>query len=180
MKGLLSCSAMIAVLMTAEASAYTGFGICNFGKETVSSVICYGPAVLKDTIVSGDVKVTGPLKAFNVTIGSMDITGTADIQNSTVKGPTIVTGYLTATKVDFQKGLTVTGNEVLLSGSTVKGPITITSQPDKPYLKVQCGASITGDVTFVGTEGVIQITDDSGLAGKIKNGQMEFVKKSCH
>ena len=179
MKKLLSCCAIIAMLIASTASAYTGFGICNFGKENVSSIICYGPAVLKETTVSGDVKVTGPFKAFHVTMGAMDITGAAEIENSTVKGTTAVRGYLAATKVDFQHGLTVTGNNVVLIGSTVEGPITITAQPDKPYLKIQCGSNVVGDVTFVGSAGVIQITDDSGLKGKIKNGQMEFVKQTC-
>lgn len=167
------------IFMISAAHAYTGFGICNFGKETVSAVVCYGPAVLKDTTVTGDVKVAGPLRAANVTMGAMSITGTADIQDSTVGGLADVIGSLNANRVTFKKSLTVTSNSVVLSHTTVNGEVTISSKSSKPYLKMQCGSTITGALTFDGAEGVVQITDDSIIQGKIINGTIEFVKKSC-
>lgn len=172
---------MIALTLFAMplAQAYEGFGICNFGKEEVPVVICYGPAVLKDTVVTGDVKVAGPFTANNVILGSMTITGTADMQDATVKGAADVTGQLTATNATFKKGLTVTADNVLLHHTVVKGSMVITAQTTNPTLTMECGSSISGTMTFMGKAGIIKITDDSIISGKIVNGSMIFTKKPC-
>jgi len=164
---------------TLSAHAYTGFGICNYGKEIVPAVICYGPAVLKGTTVVGGMKVAGPLKAINVMSGPIAVTGSADLQNSKIKGPATITGSLKATGVSFQQGLVITTDDILLTHSTVIGSVTVNSQTKKPYLKMECGSTISGSVTFGGMAGVIQITDDSIVQGKVINGSMEFVKKKC-
>ncbi len=162
-----------------NAYAYTGFDICNFGNEKVDTIICYGPAVLKDTTIAGDVKVAGPLKANNISAGAMHIAGSATVQQSKVLGPADISGPLYAEKVTFEKGLNVSANSVTLHGTRVKGSMVITSQATKPYLKMECGSIITGGVTFDGMEGVIQVTDDSMVQGKIVNGTLEFIRKKC-
>lgn len=159
--------------------AYEAYGICNYGKETVETVICTGPTVLKDTTVSGDVKVVGPLTAINVSAGSLTITGDVDLQNSTIKGSAMITGALNADTVQFKKDLQVAASAITLSHTRVAGSMTVSSSTENPYLKMECGTVIKGSLTFIGKAGVIQITDDSAVTGKIKNGSMEFVKKTC-
>lgn len=159
--------------------AYTGFGICNFGKEKVDNVVCYGPTVLKETQITGDVKVAGPLRASNVTMSGLDIKGMVKLQHSMVKGNADIAGYLEANDVTFEQGIHAMTREIMLNNSLVKGPVVIESKDEKPYLKMQCGTRITNTVTFVGQPGIIQITDDSIVQGKIANGTMEFVKVKC-
>ena len=72
MKGFILVAAASA-LLTSSVYAYTGFGICNFGKQTVSDIICYGPVILKDTAVTGAMKVAGFVKASGVTAGAMTV-----------------------------------------------------------------------------------------------------------
>lgn len=174
------CFALLLELLFAQgAFAYTGFSICNYGKETVPTVICYGPAVLKGTTVSGDLKVAGQLTAVNISAGSLSITGDADIQNSKISGTVEATGRFSATNVTFQKGLTLTSSYVLLHKTNVKGDVIISSSSDTPHLVMECGTLVTGVVKFIGKAGIIEITDDSIIQGKIGNGSMIFEKKKC-
>jgi len=166
-------------LMNGYAYAYTGFDICNYGNEKVAVVICYGPAVLKDTTVEGDLKVAGPLKASNISAGAMHVAGSANMLGSKVTGPAEVSGPLYAEKVTFEKDLNVSANTVTLHATMVKGSMVISSQATKPYLKMECGSVISGTVTFDGMEGIVQVTDDSMVQGKIINGTMEFIRKKC-
>ncbi len=170
---------LLCLLSSNLAHAYIGFGVCNYGKENVPSVVCVGPTVLKETTVSGDVKVAGSLKALNVSMGSMMITGSTDIQNVKVNGFADVTGNLTADGAEFKQGLSVSASKILLSHSKIDGELIVNSQTTKPYLKMQCGSIVTGTVTFEGMEGVVQITDDSVVQGKIVNGSIEFIKHAC-
>jgi hypothetical protein len=176
-KGLYAMFATLCMVSTVH--AYTGFGICNFGTESVPAVICYGPAVLKGTTVAGDLKVAGPLTAENVSAGSLTITGAIDMQNSKVTGAVEVTGNLNANNVDFGKDLHLTSDNVVLHHARVKGSVLINSSSGTPYLVMECGTVIKGDVKFIGKAGIVQITDDSIMQGKLKNGSMEFIKKTC-
>ncbi|MBX3708291.1 MAG: hypothetical protein KIT56_04425 [Gammaproteobacteria bacterium] len=170
---------VIAIFMN-SAYAYTGFGVCNFGKETVSSVVCYGPTVMKQTTVNGDIKVTGSLQAENIFVRGMLIEGSTDLKVSQVSGAVKIVGSLYADRVEFKKGVAVESHNIILNNSKINGLMTITSEQKNPYLQLQCGSIITGSVLFDGKAGVVQITGDSLLQGKVINGSMEFVKRKCN
>ena len=178
MKGIL-CTGLIIMSLISIAYGYTGFGICNFGKEQVDQVICYGPTVLKDTIILQEVKVAGPLKADNVTMGSMMVTGTVNIAHSTIKGAAELTGTLNAEQVNFKQGLSVVSEQVVLNHSVIIGPFKINSQHQTPYVDLNCGTKVAGPIIFDGIMGVVRKTEDSMVEGKIKNGKMENSNKKC-
>jgi hypothetical protein len=178
MKRLIICG-LLTGLMSATSYAYTGFGVCNYGNQTVTSIVCYGPTVLKQTTVNGDIKVTGDLKAENISVRDIVVQGAADISNSEVSGSVNVTGSFTANQVQFQKGVAIQSDSAILSHSKVNGLMTMTSDQSTPYLQVQCGSVVTGSVLFDGKAGVVQITGDSLVQGKVVNGSMEFVKRNC-
>jgi cytoskeletal protein CcmA (bactofilin family) len=179
MKGII---ASVALFFAAVNIAYAdeGFGMCNYGNQTVPSVICYGPAVLKQTIVGGNIKVVGPLTARNVVARSLSVNGTADVENSDIQGPVDITGYLQAYNCHFLKGMTVNSDNILLNHTVITGDVTVNSSATKPTIKLLCSSSITGTLTFGGIAGVIQVSDDSTLQGKIHNGTMEFVRVECN
>jgi hypothetical protein len=170
---------LIAMLLTSTVYAYTGFGVCNYGNQVVSSVICYKPAVLKQTTINGDIKVTGSLQAFSITVQSMLIEGDVDIEDSRVFGNVSIIGDLFADNVEFKKGIAVTGDSIVLKGTKVNGLVIVTSETETPYLEVQCGSKVKGSVLFNDKAGVIKITDDSIIQGKVVNGSFEFVKAKC-
>lgn len=156
--------------------AYTGFGICNHGNETLASVICDGPSVFKQTTVKGDMKISGTLQAEGVTAGSLTVLGDTQISNSQVKGRTNIVGSLKANNVRFEKGLNVESDKIFLSQSEVKGSLIITSKDKTPYIELQCGSVIKGNILFDGKAGVIKVTVNSASQGKIQNGSSVFVE----
>lgn len=179
MKKLFYCAAS-AMLLASAAHAYTGFGMCNFGKENMSHVVCYGPAVLKGTNVSGDMKVAGPLSADSISAGTITIAGTVKMLNSKVIGEANIVGTLDANNVEFMKNVNITSNSITLSHSKLDGTIKVTEHQSRPQLLIECGTIITGSVIFTDKAGIVQMTDDSSVQGKIVNGSQEFVRKSCN
>ncbi len=171
---------LVSMLMISTIYAYSGFGVCNYGREVVSSVVCYSPAVLKQTIVQGDLKITGSLQAEDIVVQSMVVNGNVSLQNSQVNGEVNITGQLQADHVNFQKGVAVVGDMVMLNHSKVNGLMTITSTQDTPTLEVLCSSVITGSVLFDGKPGIIKMTaSDSAVQGKIINGSTIFVEQKC-
>lgn len=162
------------------AQAYTGFGVCNYGKQTIPSVVCYGPTVLKQTTVNGDINISGSLTAENISARSLMIEGDVELKNSQITGTVNITGSLDAEYVQFSQGVAVEADTVILNHSKVNGLMTITSNDKNPYLQLQCGSVITGSVLFDGKAGVVQITGDSLVQGKVVNGSQEFVKRDCN
>lgn len=170
---------LLAILLTDPVYSYTGISVCNHGKETVSTVVCYGPTVLKETTVKGDIKITGSLQADNITADAVVVDGGMEITTADIRGSVNVTGDLNADHVKFHKGVAVTGEEIMLNHTTINGLMMISSTDKNPLLQVQCGSVIKGSVLFEGKAGVIQVSDDSQIQGKVINGSQEFVKRVC-
>jgi cytoskeletal protein CcmA (bactofilin family) len=175
----LTVSAAIFMLVN-TAFAYTGYNICNYGNQTIDSVICNSPTVMKDTTVRGDIKVTGSLSAKNINAQNVEVEGNTDISDSKIMGNVQIKGSFSANNVQFQKGVAVESESIMLNHSTVNGLMTITSDQNTPYLQMQCSSVISGSVLFSGKAGIVQITGESLIKGKVVNGSMEFVKRSCN
>lgn len=156
-----------------------GFGVCSYTNLTLPSIVCYGPAVIKDTTVSGDMKVAGAVKATNLKANTMTVTGSLDVENSKIKGLVSITGELLAKNSTFSKDITIEGDHIILDRVRLNGSMNVTSVTNTPYLTFQCGTIVTGSVSFTGRAGVIEITSDSLVQYKIKNGSQIFVKKEC-
>lgn len=157
------------------------FDPCNYEKETLSSLICYGPSILTDTTISGDMKVSGSLTAKNISVGAMDIVGNVVIKKSKVNGDAEVKGAFHAYDVDFMKDIQVTSSDIILSHSRIRGSVSIhaANANEKPILHAQCGTIVAGSVNFEDTAGIVEIAGSSAIQGKIINGSIEFVDLDC-
>lgn len=167
---------ILLMVLTGPLYALTGFDVCNYGKLTIPFVNCNGPAILKETKVDGDINVTGSLQADSISVKSILVQGSTQISDSQVKGSVNITGDLSADHVLFSQGIAVTSTSAILNHSKVNGLVTMTSDNKNPYLQVLCGSVVTGSVLFDGKPGVVQVSGDSSVQGKIVNGSMEFVK----
>jgi len=170
---------MILSIASNSLYAYSGFSVCNHGNETLSSVMCDGPSVLKQTQITGDMNIAGTLQADGISVTSMKVIGETRIANATVRGSVNVVGDLSASHVVFSKGIAIQSNNILLNHTTVDGLVIVTSPDKTPYVQIQCGSDVKGSVMFDGKAGVVQITGDSILRGKVVNGSTEFVKRDC-
>jgi len=169
---------LLGLFSSTAISAEKDSGVCVFGNETVDSVVCYGPTVMKQTIVKGDIKVVGTLRAENISARNLQVQGAVELRNTLISQTTKITGTLTATNVEFKQGIAVESDSVILINTKVNGMVTITSPIHNPYLQVQCGTVITGAVLFDGKAGVIQQTGGT-LIGNISNGSKERIERQC-
>lgn len=168
------------LLQMPAAYAVTGYSVCTYNKQAVDSVVCYGPTVMNDTTVRGDIKVTGSLKAKNISAQNVIVEGSAEISDAKIMGSVNIVGSLTAMNVEFLKGVAVESDAVLLNHTVVNGLVTITSSQKSPVLQVQCSSALNSAVLFSGKAGVVQITGDAYLKGKVANGAVQFVKVNCN
>lgn len=169
------------VVFSSVAFAYDPYGVCHLSKETVDKVICDGPAVLTDSTVTGDVKVTGSLTATNLAASASMTAGAATLKNVTVKGLVSINGDLYADHSTFNQNVQATANTTTLNECSVKGSVIINVDNEHaPTVHIECGSLVNGDVEFKGKKpGLVQVTDDSFLKGKVINGTMEFVRQTC-
>lgn len=172
---------ILGLFICSTAWAYDPYGVCHLSGNTVDKVICDGPAVLVDANVKGNIKVTGTLTATNVITEGELASGAATLKKVTVKGLALIGGDLNAERSTFNQNLQVTANKTRLNGCSVKGSVVIDMNNEyAPSVKVECGSLIDGDVEFKGKKpGLVQVTDDSFLRGKVINGTMEFVRETC-
>ena len=77
------------------------------------------------------------------------------------------------------KDISVTSDSVTLANTKLDGSIKVTYQQSKPTVLVECGTIVSGNIIFAGKPGVVQMTNDSSLQGKIVNGTQEFLQKKC-
>lgn len=178
---MLKKSLLLLSMLTMSGISYaeSGFGICDFGATNLPSIVCNGPAFLKGTTVGGDIKITGRMQAYNVKATLIAVTGTVDIHDSLVNGEMVVTGNLDAFNTEFKKSISLNGNKLMLNKSIVRGEIKMNSQTTKPVLTMVCGAAVAGSVNFIGKEGLVQVTGDSMVKGKVLNGTLEFLDEPC-
>lgn len=161
--------------------ANTHSGKCEFGKETVNDIFCYGPAILTDTTVKGHVAIAGPIEANNTIMASMQAIGVANLSNASVKSNVTVAGPLNSKHGTFEGDLMITSDKSVLNDSTVQGSITVKSEENAPVLELICGTKISGGVIFDGKPGIIKKSSDSVISGKVKNGKIEtfLSKQKC-
>lgn len=159
--------------------AESGFGICDFGNVTLPSIVCSGPGFLKNTIVKGDIRIAGNMEAHDIQAAAVSVTGSLTIDRSKIGGQVDVAGNLEASQTEFAKSIIVSGTTVVLNHSRVFGEVKINSTVTKPTLRLVCGSVIAGTVNFGNLEGVVQVTGDSMVQGKVINGTLEFIKESC-
>ncbi len=167
---------LILCFMTA---AQAGFGVCEYGKQTISSLICYGPAVLKKTQVAGNTQVFGPLKATDASLDVVQVKGIIELKNSKINGPLSLVGFLTAEHSIFTKDITLISNQAIFRSSLINGSITMASKRTQPVLNLFCRTEVTGSVVFPQKAGVVRMTKDSILRGQITNGRIEMVERTC-
>lgn len=172
-------SLILYVALISLVHAYVGFDVCNYGEEKLDSVLCYGPSVFAGTVINGHVKVAGSLNAKHVKLGTVNIIGTVEINDAVINGDTEITGSLNANKTSFDKNIKLTATYAQFKASTVKGAIIMYSGKNKPIITVVCGTKILGSVTFANESGVVRMSPDSIIEGKLVNGTIETIKFDC-
>ncbi len=170
MKNLLSRLAILAVALPLIASAQPMVSSCQYGNQTVNDVLCYGPADLEGTNVTGNVTVFGPLIIHNATINNLTVMGELKSADSTIKGPVSVYGPIFSNASTFEKDVFSATNYMQMNGSKINGNVTIKSSSQQGVLDMSNASSISGNVDFSEQSGVAELDSSSHIAGNIING----------
>ncbi|MFA6409276.1 MAG: hypothetical protein WCW01_03780 [Gammaproteobacteria bacterium] len=140
----------VVIAMLGSTTAYAEVGECLHGQETLPSLICYGPATLNGTTVTGKVLVFGPLKATDSQIESLQVTGPTTLISSTVQNGVVVEGPFNVIGSKLAN-LEVLG-PVTFSSSNVRGNVDIQGPISANKTKFTSSLRISSDkVTFIST-----------------------------
>jgi hypothetical protein len=180
---LVAFTISMALTVQAQTSSY---GNCNYNKQTVADITCYGTATIIDSTVTGTINVFGPLTMTNVTandvivkgpltmtyasVNDIEVKGPLNVNSSTVKGLASVDGPVEATRSTFEKDVFSASNFVMLSSSQVVGKVTEKSSDEKAILKMTDKSIISGNVEFSGQTGQVILDSQSKVMGTVING----------
>jgi cytoskeletal protein CcmA (bactofilin family) len=178
MKGLMLKAALVTLVLL-PLSVFATAKSCRFGNSVMANVTCYGPADMNKTTVTKDIQIEGPLNGVNVTLGSMTVDGPVELHESVVNGLVDVNGFMTAHKVDFHGNMAIETGDMTLDHSSVEGSIKMTSNITNQVVNLECGATVSGSIKFIGHPGVVTLTEDSNIQGRVYNGEIRFVDKAC-
>jgi len=141
---------VVVIAMFGSTAAHAEVGECLHGQEILPSLICYGPATLNGTTVTGKVLVFGPLKATDSQIGSLQVTGPTTLVSSTVQNMAIVEGPLNV--VNSKLAVLEVLGPVIFSASSVRGNVDIRGPVSSTKTKFASSLRIASDkITLIST-----------------------------
>ena len=168
----------ITIALTAQAQT-SSYGSCNYSKQTVADITCYGPATIDGTTVTGTIKVFGSLKMNNTTANDVTVNGPltmnhANVNNITIKGPLTMT-YASANDIDVKGPLNI--NSSTVKGVTsVDGPVEAArSTFEKDVFSASnsvtlSSSQVIGNVTEKSSneQAILKMTDKSTISGNVE------------
>jgi hypothetical protein len=169
----------VTIALTAQAQT-SSYGSCNYSKQTVADITCYGPATIDGTTVTGTINVFGPLTMKNVTANDVIVKGPLTMNQATVNNVT-VQGTLTM--------INASANDVTVQGplnstsSTVKGQVSAEGPVEATYSTFEQSIfSASNSVTLSSSQVIGNVTEKSSngqavlkMIGKsVVSGNVEF------
>jgi hypothetical protein len=143
----------------------SSMGNVIINQVTLGCMSINGSASLTGTKFTGDLMLTGPLKASQVKFQGVNVTGAVSLDSSQVLGDAHIIGPLQATATTFQKNLTINAVDILLTDATTKDIIVESSQPSTLLLT---NTTVNGNIVFKGAHGTITNVH-STIHGKVIN-----------
>ena len=162
--------------LTLAAQAETGYGPCEYGKTTLSSLTCFGPATLNGTTVQGELKVMGPLTMQDAVVNDVNVKGIMHSAGSTINGGATVYGPIFAESTTFNGAVFSATNKLVLTDSKVTGDLTIQSDDKLPVVELS-NTSIKGGITFTKQAGEVDLSKNAKVMGAITNGSQKTTGK---
>jgi hypothetical protein len=142
------------------------YGYHNYVNESLHSIEANGTAIMEETEVAGLVQVNGFLKAEESTMHSLKVNGQTELHNCLITNSTTINGLLDAEKTQFQNGLSIASQKIILRGCTVDS-LTIRKLKEyagKQVVYLRSGTVVTGTIIFESGKGELWISLNSKVA----------------
>lgn len=170
---------LFVLIFSSTLNAQTIYGVCTYSNTTLKNLTCFGPATLVGTKVTGKLSVYGPLTLDDAYVNKVTVKGMIRSKNSKIHGVTSVYGPIFADKTKFFSDVFSATTVLQLVKSTVKGKLTIESKDKHPILYMACNSVIKKGVVFSNLSGLIKISNNSNIRGKIDNGTKQKWSKEA-
>jgi hypothetical protein len=142
---------------------------CN--KGTVNNLIGNGTVTTKDTIVSSTTQINGLLNADNSHFFTLDVNGSAKLNQCIVDHYVQIKGSLTASSTIFSNTVEVYSNETRLINCKLNKDLHIGHTDSKKQLVYLDNSSeISGNIIFDDGEGEVILQKKSKFSGKVIGG----------
>lgn len=153
-------------------------GLGNYGSETFDSLKGTGIVKLHGTSITNTLQVTGSLISQDAKIGTIDVSGEANLTNTTVKNGGTIIGSLQAVRSTFEKAITILTQKAVFTHTQLEG---ITVQKDagfkgKQVIELKQNSVVHGPIHFESGKGEVILYPGCQALGPITGGKL--VKKS--
>lgn len=146
----------------------------QYGKVTLESLEGTGLLKLNGTSVAKEVHLVGSLICQNGELGSLDITGEANLTNTTVKHGGSIMGSFQATRSTIQEPITILSQRAIFTSTKLVG---ITVKQDsgfkgKQILELRQGTLVDGPIHFDSGKGEVILYTGSQVLGPVTGGKI--------
>jgi hypothetical protein len=153
-------------------------GIHSYGVVTLDTIQGAGLVKLNGTSVQNALQLTGSLIANNAEIGSIEVSGEANLTDTTIHKGGFITGSLRAVRSSCQQPLILLTQKAVFTASRFDS---LTFRQDSAFkgkqtLELKQGTIINGSVVFEGGKGEIILFPGSQVLGPITGGKI--IRKS--
>ena len=167
--------ALGAILAAAMGSAQAD--VCKFlpgnvlcGKGTVNSISGNGMVVVNGTNVNGMTTINGMLNAKEANFLSLQVNGSANLDQCIVNQVTDIKGSLNASATKFNNSVDIHSNVTTLVNSNINGNLRVHHTDDGKQKVNLTTSSITGDIIFDDGDGEVVMHGNSKVSGNIIGG----------
>ena len=149
-----------------KASSLIVNGPLQFSDISVeSSAEIHGPVVNSKNGVFKDLKIIGPINGEKIICESLVVMGPVIISDLEVKEKMQVIGMMNVKRASI-KDLEVTSDKINLTDSKIRN-IIVNKNNDKVQKLILDRIIVSGDISFESGKGMIELSRDSKIAGKI-------------
>lgn len=165
---------LIALIASVFGEATKADGGGQYGKVTLESLEGTGLLKLNGTSVTKEVHLVGSLICQNGELGTLDITGEANLTNTTVKHGGSIMGSFQATRSTIQEPITVLTQRAIFTATKLAG---ITVKQDsgfkgKQILELRQGTLVDGPIHFESGKGEVILYTGSQVLGPVTGGKI--------
>lgn len=152
-------------------------GVNSYGAVTLEALQSAGLIKLNGTSILDSLHVTGSLIANSAEIGSIEVSGEANLTDTTIRKGGSITGSLQAVRSTCEQPLFLLTQKAVFTNSRF-GAVTVRKDmafKGKQILELRQGTLINGPVHFEGGKGEILLFPGSQVLGPVTGGKV--VKK---
>jgi hypothetical protein len=175
LKALLLLTIVALTLVSSLFAIGTAQGVNQYGRTELEAIDSIGLIKLNGTSIKNQLQLVGSLIAQDAKIGSLNITGEANLTGCTVENEGKIVGAFQATKSNFKKNLTISSQKILLTACKAES-LTIHRNEGfkgKQTLELTQNTVINGTVVFESGKGeVVLHSPGSQVLGGVVGGKI--------